>query len=186
MLEAPLPDDVPLPGLVPPDATAPPSADRPGAAPAAATPADTVASHHAKGDRRPADTIWRANPRGQGLIGFTDAVAYFGGLGWSVSVPLIDSQPYDLVVDDGQQLLRVQVKTTTFRTPYGIYSVQLCTNGGNQSFHTVKRFDPSSCELLDVLTDSRERYVIPTAEITSTTTLNLGARVAHRRVQSPA
>jgi hypothetical protein len=103
-----------------------------------------------------------------------------------VSVPLIDSQPYDLVVDDGRELLRVQVKTTTFRTAYGIYSVQLCTNGGNQSFHTVKRFDPTSCELLYVLTDSRERYLIPTAEITSRTTLNLGAKVAHHRIRSPA
>jgi hypothetical protein len=182
--EASLPDDLPLPGLVPAGSTRPPTDSPPSEAVSAAQAADTVAAHHGKADRRPADTIWRANPREQGLLGVVDAIAHFGGRGWSVSMPLIDSQPYDLVVDDGSQLHRVQVKTTTFRTPYGIYSVQLCTNGGNQSFHTVKRFDPSSCELLYVLTDSRERYVIPTAEITSTTTLNLGAKMAHRRVQS--
>jgi hypothetical protein len=159
----------------------------PGLGPTGVPPAtaDTVAAHRAKADRRPPDTIWRANPREQGLIGLTDAIAYFGGIGWSVSMPLIDSQPYDLVVDDGTHLHRVQVKTTTHRTPYGIYSVQLCTNGGNQSFHTVKRFDPSSCELLYVLTDARDRYLIPTAVIVARTALNLGAKVAPYRIASP-
>jgi hypothetical protein len=194
VLEAPHPDDVPLPGLGPagapcPDAPPPearlPGRSRRGAPWPSAGLADTVAAHHAKGGRRPADTIWRANPREQGSIGFSDAVAYFGGLGWSVSVPLIDSQPYDLVVDDGRQLQRVQVKTTTYRTRYGVYCVQLCTNGGNQSFQTVKRFDPAACDLLYVLTDARERYLIPVREITSTTTLNLGAKVAHHRVRPP-
>jgi hypothetical protein len=168
-------DDQPLPGLdpIPSD----PPGDR-----AAAPPAATVAAHLAKAMRRPADTIWRANPREQGLIGFTDAVAWFGGRGWSVSVPLIDSQPYDLVVDDGTQLHRVQVKTTTYRTKYGVYCVQLCTNGGNQSFRTVKRFDPSACDLLYVLTDARQRYLIPTSAITTTTSLNLGTKAADYRI----
>jgi hypothetical protein len=189
VLQAPHPDDVPLPGLgpacaSPPDAP-PPGASRRGAPWSSTAPADTVAAHHAKGGRRPANTIWRANPREQGLIGFSDAVAFFGGLGWSVSVPLIDSQPYDLVVDDGRQLQRVQVKTTTYRSPYGNFIVSLATRGGNQSFHTSKDFDPTASDLLYVLTDARERYVIPACEITSTTTLNLGAKVAHHRVRPP-
>jgi hypothetical protein len=167
-------DDQPLPGLdpIPSD----PAGD-----PAAAPPADTVAAHLAKAGRRPADTIWRANPREQGLIGFTDAVAWFGGRGWSVSVPLIDSQPYDLVVDDGTQLHRVQVKTTTCRSPYGTFIVSLATRGGNQSFHTSKDFDPAASDLLYVLTDDRERYVIPTSTIRSRTSLHLGPKLARFR-----
>jgi hypothetical protein len=145
---------------------------------------DTVAAHHAKADSRPDGTIWRANPREQGLLGFVDAIAYFGGIGWSVSVPLIDSQPYDLVVDDGAKLQRVQVKTTTYRTKYRVYSVQLSTNGGNQSFHTVKPFDPKSCDLLYVLTDARDRFVIPSAAISARRSLNLGARVAQYRIST--
>jgi hypothetical protein len=178
MLEVPLPDDVPLPGLVPPATTRPPAAVPSGAASPSRPRSDTVAAHHAKADRRPADTIWRANPREQGLIGFTDAVAYFGGLGWSVSVPLIDSQPYDLIVDDGRELQRVQVKTTTYRSPYGNFIVSLATRGGNQSFHTSKDFDPTASDLLYVLTDRRERYVIPTSHVRSKTSLHLGDRMA--------
>jgi hypothetical protein len=159
----------PLPGLGPTAGSPPP-------------PGDTVAAHHAKAGRRPADTIWRANPREQGLIGVTDAIAYFGRIGWSVSMPLIDSQPYDLVVDDGDRLHRVQVKTTTFRNARGTFVVQICTNGGNQSFHTAKLFDPTACELLYVLTDDRQRYVIPTSVITARRSLTLGRKVeAYRR-----
>lgn len=137
---------------------------------------DHAAAHLAKGERRPPGTIWRANPREQGLIGFTDAIHYFGGLGWAVSVPLIDSQPYDLVVDDGQRLQRVQVKTTTRRARSGAFVVQLCTRGGNQSFHTTKYFDPASCDLLYVLTDEPARFVVPTSTITVRASLTLSGR----------
>jgi hypothetical protein len=167
----------PLPGLEPVTHPGPHPDDIIGA-PAG----DTVAAHQAKANRRPADTIWRANPREQGLLGVVDAIAHFGGRGWSVSMPLIDSQPYDLVVDDGDRLYRVQVKTTTFRSPYGVYVVLLATRGGNQSFHTSKDFDPAASDLLYVLTDDRERYVLPTSIIRSRTRLNLGRRVDRYRV----
>ncbi len=121
-----------------------------------------------------ADTIWRANPREQGLLGLTDAIGWFGRQGWSVSLPLIDSQPYDLIVDDGTRLQRVQVKTTTYRSRYGVFVVSLATRGGNQSFHTSKDFDPASCELLFVLTDDEQRYLIPTSKLRGRTTTNLG------------
>lgn len=147
---------------------------------------DNVAAHLAKGDRRARDTIWRANPREQGLIGLTDAIAWFGSRGWSVSLPLIDSQPYDLIVDDGKRLHRVQVKTTTVRgRRSGAFQVSICTNGGNQSFHTKKYFDPGSCDLLYVLTDDRSRYLIPAAAITARTSLTLSGRMARYRVDDP-
>jgi hypothetical protein len=144
---------------------------------------DHAAAHLAKGDRRPPDTIWRANPREQGLIGFTDAIRFFGGLGWSVSVPLIDSQPYDLVVDDGTVLQRIQVKTTTYRGRSGTFVVQVCTHGGNQSFTTAKLFDPAAYDLLYVLTDAWDRYVIPSAAVQVTRSLTLGGRIEPYRVR---
>jgi hypothetical protein len=121
--------------------------------------------------------LWRANPREQGLLGLTDAIAFFGRRGWPVSLPLIDSQPYDLVVDDGVSLRRVQVKTTTARAASGAFVVSLCTNGGNQSFHTKKLFDPTTCDLLYVLTDDRVRYVIPATAITARTALTLSRKL---------
>jgi hypothetical protein len=172
-----------LRGLAPSPTPGPsPGAAGPGVLSEAGTTRGTVAAHHAKGDARASDTIWRANPREQGLLGLTDAIRWFGSQGWSISMPLIDSQPYDLVVDDGQQLHRVQVKTTTRRSPYGIYVVQLETRGGNQSFNTGKPFDPGACDLLYVLTDARTRYLIPTGMITSKTAMSLGRKVSTYRL----
>jgi hypothetical protein len=168
-----------------PDATPPldlgtpgtPHADEPSRGSTA--PASThLAAHLAKGDRRPPDTLWRANPREQGLLGLTDAIRWFGAAGWSISLPLIDSQPYDLVVDDGVGLHRVQVKTTTRRSRSGRFLVQVCTRGGNRSFQTTKSFDPGSCDLLYVLTDARDRYLIPTDQVGARHTLTLGDRLA--------
>jgi hypothetical protein len=145
--------------------------------------ADHLAAHLAKGDRRGADTIWRPNPRDQGLLGLTDAIGWFGRQAWAISLPLIDSQPYDLVADDGASLHRVQVKTTTYRSPYGVFVVSLATRGGNRSYHTSKDFDPAGCDLLYVLTDDDERYLIPTGAIRSRTTLNLGDRFDEHRLR---
>ncbi|MBW3665806.1 MAG: hypothetical protein KY469_22185 [Actinobacteria bacterium] len=128
------------------------------------------------------DTIRRDNPRHQGDIGVGAAIAYFMANAYRVAVPLGESQPWDLIVerkdgDDGPE--RVQVKTTTRKTPYGIYEVQICTNGGNRSATGVVRpFDPAQVEWLFVLTDDLDRYLVPTDVITSTRTLNLGHQMA--------
>jgi hypothetical protein len=81
-------------------------------------------------------TIRRDNPRKQGDIGVGAAIAWFMANGYCVLMPLSESQPYDLVVDDGERLQRVQVKTTTAKSPYGRYVVSLQTAGGNQSVCT--------------------------------------------------
>ena len=132
------------------------------------------------------DTIRRDNPRHQGDIGVGAAIAHFMASGYRVAVPLGESQPWDLIVEkkeDGTGPERVQVKTSTYKNPYGIYEVQICTNGGNQSWNgLVKRFDPEAVEWLFVLTDDLDRYVIPTSAIRSTTTLNLGRRMERFRI----
>lgn len=38
------------------------------------------------------------------------AIAYYSKLGWTISIPVTDSQDYDLIVDTGTKLLKVQVK----------------------------------------------------------------------------
>jgi hypothetical protein len=119
-------------------------------------------------------TIRRDNPRLQGLIGLGRAIDWFCTQGYAVSIPLNDSQPYDLVVEDADGVLRrVQVKTTTCRNPTGNFVVRLETAGGNQSFRTRKPFDPLGCDLLFVLTDDDEVYVMPTSAFAARTMLTL-------------
>ncbi len=108
-------------------------------------------------------------------MGLGDAIAWFVSTGWTVSIPLVDNQGYDLVVDDGERLLRVQVKTSTCRTPAGGWAVELRTNGGNRSRSTSSPFDPGSCDLLYVLTDGG-RWLIPSDEIVARTTVTVGRK----------
>lgn len=51
------------------------------------------------------------NTRKQGDIGTSFAIAYFCSNGYTVSIPISDSQPYDLVIEKSGILQRVQVKT---------------------------------------------------------------------------
>ena len=122
-------------------------------------------------------TIRNRNPRLQGLVGLSAAIDWFTRNGYFVAIPLNDSQPWDLVVEDAAGTLgRVQVKTTTFRDKYGRFRVMLQTAGGNQSFSTRKPFNNKASELLFVLTDDGDIYVMPCSEITATVALSLGAK----------
>lgn len=126
-------------------------------------------------------TIRRRLTKDQGEIGIGDAIAWFTRAGWTTSIPLVDNQAYDLVVDDGRRLQRVQVKTSTCRTSSGGWAVELRTNGGNRSRSTSSPFDPDTCDLLYVLTDDG-RWLIPTERIEATTSLTLGEKWQEWRV----
>ena len=129
------------------------------------------------------ETIRRRNPKEQGLIGLGDAISWFTRKGYGVLLPLNDSQKYDLVVEDPDgSLSRVQVKTSTYRSRYGSFAVDLRTNGGNQSRRTTRYFHPDDYEMLFALTDSGDRYLIPSTEITARGVITLGAKWEPYRV----
>lgn len=78
----------------------------------------------------------------QGNVG----LAYYSKLGYTISIPLTDSQDYDIIVDTGNTLLKVQVKTTTCRRDSGNYQLNLKVSGGNRS-GKVKTFDLNKCDI---------------------------------------
>ena len=101
------------------------------------------------------------NTKKQGDVGLGVAIAYFVEAGATVSIPLTDSQDYDLVIDDGS-LKRVQVKTTTFKAPSGHFIASLTVKGGNRSgINKVKLFDSTKVDLVFVLTETNDRYLLP-------------------------
>jgi hypothetical protein len=122
------------------------------------------------------------NPKKQGDIGLGCAIGWFTTKGYTVCIPLTDSQDYDLVVDSDGQLLRVQVRTTTYKSVEGVFRVELRTKGGNKSGNgKVKYFTDGPADLLFVLTDAGEKYLIPKAAIRSRCFLNLGNEFAPYR-----
>ena len=101
------------------------------------------------------------------------AISYFVCNGFIVSIPLNDTQDYDLVVEKDNKLYRVQVKGTSFKTKFGDYQVALKSCGGTKGifYKTVK---DTNVELLFVVTADNDLYLIPINDITNTYTLNLG------------
>ena len=122
------------------------------------------------------------NSKKQGDIGMAYAIAYYSKLGYTICIPMTDSQDYDLIIDTGNTLLKVQVKTTDSLTDCDVYRVGLKTCGGNRSGQTIKTFEENSSDLLFVLTGNGSCYSIPRSEITAKTSLNLGDKYQIFRV----
>jgi hypothetical protein len=113
-------------------------------------------------------------PRRQGDLGEAAAIAWFARVGAGISLPAFHSPDYDLVVELGGSLHRVQVKTSRC-LERGRYAVQLATYGGNQSWNgTVHRFHPSRCDLLFVLVSDGRRWLIPAHAIEAERGIRLG------------
>jgi PD-(D/E)XK endonuclease len=116
----------------------------------------------------------RMSPRRQGDLGEYSAMEWLGSQGYGVNVPIGHSPDYDLIADDGEVLLRVQVKTTTQRGD-GRWRVDVCTKGGNRSWNgLVKRFSPTRCDCLFVLVADGRRWFIPAGAVEGGTALHLG------------
>ena len=57
----------------------------------------------------------------KGNSGLGMAIAYFTTKGYTVSIPLNDTQDYDLVIERCNKLYTVQVKATGCKTKYNVY-----------------------------------------------------------------
>ena len=102
------------------------------------------------------------NSNRRGNIGMGYAIAKLTELGYNISIPITDSQDYDLIADLEGVLLKVQVKTTSYKDKKSeYYMVALRT----KTYNKLKSFTDSDCDLLFVLTESGQIYLIPKNEI---------------------
>lgn len=114
------------------------------------------------------------NPKKQGDFGLGIAIGWATRAGYTVSIPLTDSQDYDLLIDDGT-VKRVQVKTTTYRSRHGVYVAHLTVQGGNRSWNGVpKKLNPATIDLLFIVTADFQRYLFPVAAVQNHAQLHLG------------
>lgn len=123
------------------------------------------------------------NSKKQGDVGMCYAIAYYSRLGWTVSIPITDSQDYDLLVENtDNNILKVQIKTSRYLTEGGTYQVSLKTCGGNKSGQTIKKMDKNYIDLVFVLVDDGSCYSIPTEKIESSGSMNLGDKYSEFKV----
>ncbi len=110
--------------------------------------------------------------KSQGNFGLGIAIAYFTTNGYTVSIPLNDTQDYDLIVEKDNILETVQVKTTSCKTKYGHYQVALKSCGGTKGT-TYKTVIDTKIDLLFIVSTDLSIYIIPRKKIKNKTTLNL-------------
>lgn len=108
----------------------------------------------------------------KGNSGLGIAIAYFSINGYTVSIPLNDTQDYDLIIEKCGKLEKVQVKATGCKRKNGNYQVALRSYGGTKGC-TYKTVIDTDVDYLFVLNKDMEIYLIPKNEIKNRNTLNL-------------
>ena len=121
------------------------------------------------------------NRRVQGDIGEMSAMEWLGSQGATVWVPFNHSPHVDLMAEWEEGLIKVQVKTSTFRTIKKSgderWHIAIATNGGNRSWTGLtKKFDPTRVDYLFVLVGDGRRWFIPAGSVEAARSLALGGR----------
>jgi hypothetical protein len=103
------------------------------------------------------------------------AAEWLTNAGYGVWIPLCHSPDVDLIAQDGDDLLRIQVKTCTRRTDNDRYEVAVCTRGGNRSWSGLtKRLDPARYDFLFVVVEDGRRWMIPAGEVDAGFAIKVG------------
>lgn len=118
----------------------------------------------------------------QGNMGLGKAIQYFTSQGISVSIPLNDTQPYDLIADFEGKLQRISVKTSRYKKSENSYSVQLRNTGGEDKTRK-KNFDNTTCDYLFIYTANEKIYLIPAKNITVTNSIAVGNKYCEYEVK---
>lgn len=130
------------------------------------------------------------NHSAQGNVGLAVAFFYFTIKGYNCSIPSIDNQHYDLIVDhEDCGIKTVQIKTTKFiHSQQGSYMVSLRHNTNKKvngkRIEVEKKFDPNKVDILFVVLGNNDVYSIPTSyfEGKPRTTLSFG-RVTTKKLR---
>lgn len=117
----------------------------------------------------------------KGNTGLGIAIAYFSSHGYIVSIPLNDTQDYDLIVDRHNIIQKVQVKSTSCKTKYGIYQVALKSCGGTKG-KTYKTLVNTNIDILFIVTEQLDSFLIPIKFINNKSTLNLCEKYSRFKV----
>jgi hypothetical protein len=104
---------------------------------------------------------------------------WLGSHGATIWVPFNHSPHVDLMAEWDDRLIRVQVKTSTFRGVVKAgeerWRISIATNGGNRSWTGLaKKFDPTRVDYLFVLVGDGRRWFIPAPFVEAARSVALG------------
>jgi len=90
----------------------------------------------------------------KGDIAVSQAIARFTKMGYDVSLPITESASYDLIVDIGKELKKVQVRYSSVR------EVALRRVHSNSNGYVVKKTKPNAYDWLYIFKVTGEEYLI--------------------------
>lgn len=91
-------------------------------------------------------------------------ITYLHGLGYNISIPFGDNARYDLILDTGKELLRIQIKTASLCLDTNdTYLVKTCSTGINQHQNKIKSYTEDEVEYIGTYIKDRV-YLIPISE----------------------
>lgn len=93
--------------------------------------------HQVIGSNPVTPSNYNMNSKTKGDITEAKFITIFLSKGWSVSLPFGDNQRYDMIVDDGIRLLKVQCKTGRISNGCILFSTQ-SINSHNQTRYSYK------------------------------------------------
>jgi len=108
----------------------------------------------------------------KGNTGLGMAIAYYSANGYTVSIPLNDTQDYDIIVEKNNVFKTVQVKSTGCKRKNGNYQVSLKSCGGTKG-KTYKTVIETNVDIVFIVTEDMSFYEIPKDMITNKSTINL-------------
>lgn len=100
------------------------------------------------------------------------AIAYFGSNGYIVSIPLNDTQDYDLVVEKDNKFYKVQCRATNHLTRDNIYQLDLRSCGGTKGT-VYSRIIDTKIDFLFALCGDGTMFLIPKKAIKNLRSINL-------------
>ena len=113
------------------------------------------------------------NTKRKGAIAVAKAISYFIEMGFTPSLPVVDCDKYDLIVDDGT-LKRIQCKYTSEKANANSYIVNLRTYGGYRDKVYETLYNVDDFDELFVYCNDSTMYLIPIEKVWGKSTITVG------------
>jgi len=112
-------------------------------------------------------------PKEKGDVALAKAISYYLCSGYEVCLPIGDKRDYDLIIEKDNILHKVQVKYAGFYKGKNKCLVGLRITGGNQSYHTAKKYASDAFDLLFVYTAKGQSYELKWPDVLARSELTI-------------
>ena len=119
----------------------------------------------------------------QGNFGLGKAIEYFTSQGIPVSIPLNDTQKYDIIADFNSKLQRISIKTSRYKKSESSYEVLLKNTGGSSGNNKIRLFNNQDCDYVFIYTADENLYLIPADKIQATNSICVGNKYNEYKVK---